>query len=64
MLAFTQAQALRTMHENITVTDMKSLQPIFEAISLGDRSGRPAGVSPGRVSLVRYMRWNDPFVVS
>ncbi|CAK9005081.1 Axin interactor [Durusdinium trenchii] len=30
-----RAQALRTLHENITVTDMKCLQPIFEALFTG-----------------------------
>lgn len=30
-----RAQALRTMHENITVTDMKCLVPIFEALFTG-----------------------------
>eukprot|EP00438_Fugacium_kawagutii_P033012 Skav230195 [mRNA] locus=scaffold1418:314816:319000:+ [translate_table: standard] len=33
-IAAKQAQALRTMHENITVTDMKTLVPIFEAKAL------------------------------
>ena len=59
-----EAQALRTMHENITVTDMKCLVPIFEDEMCEGSEGRTKILVLGRNTVCFQRRIESSFCLS